>query len=342
MSKDKNRPENIQSSAKFKVLGDPKRMAILQLLMAQPATLSQLGRALGDHPAKIRHHLKQLERADLVTLSATNIVGGFVEKYYAASAPAYLVNLAILPRSTFADTLCLMGSHDLALILLSQMLKESKHPVDLAAISIGSLDGLIALRQGICQLSGSHLPDGSAGQFNQGYVQRLFPTEPVTMITLAHREQGLLVQEGNPLGIRDLADLGRQDIKLINRQPGSGTRIWLDQNIASEGLSAGAIPGYSNDVSSHLEVAQFVASGRAAAGIGLRAASRQYSSDFIPLFTERFDLVLRSETMNLPAVQILLEQINSTDFRRQVETFGGYDTSSTGDVREINNHANKP
>jgi putative molybdopterin biosynthesis protein len=333
---EKDQPQRLGSTAHFKVLGDPRRLAILRLLMAEPATLTQLGKALGDHPAKVRHHLKQLENAGLVNLISTKIVGGFVEKYYAASARAYLVNLALLPHDSSRQSLCLMGSHDIALSILAQRLRESKQPVDLVTISVGSLDGLIALRQGMCQLAGAHLPDSSVGKFNQDYVRHLFPGDPITLVTLAHREQGLIVQEGNPLHITELADLGREEIRLINRQPGSGTRIWLDQKMESEGLDTESVAGYSNTVSTHLQVAETIAMGRAKAGIGLLAASRHYHNDFIPLLKERFDLVMFSKSLELPSVQLLLEQLNSPDFRRQVVALGGYDTSYTGEIRQIN------
>ncbi|GMQ78421.1 MAG: hypothetical protein BMS9Abin02_0930 [Anaerolineae bacterium] len=336
MRTEEDQPQRLGSTTHFKVLGDPKRLAILRLLMAESATLTQLGKALGDHPAKVRHHLKQLENAGLVNLISTRIVGGFVEKYYAASAGAYLVNLALLPHVSSGGSLCLMGSHDIALSILAQRLRESKQPVELFTISVGSLDGLVALRQGMCQMAGAHLPDRSLGNFNQDYVRHLFPGDPIALVTLAHREQGLIVQEGNPLHITELADLGREEINLINRQPGSGTRVWLDQKMESEGLDKNSVAGYSTAVSTHLQVAETVAMGRAKAGIGLFAASRHYHNDFIPLLKERFDLVMFSETLKLPSVRLLLDQLNSADFRRQVESLGGYDTLHTGEIRQIN------
>ncbi len=336
MRTEKDQLQRLGSTAYFKVLGDPKRLAILRLLMAEAATLTQLGKTLGDHPAKVRHHLKQLEKAGLVNLISSNIVGGFVEKYYAASARAYLVNLALLPHDSSGGSLCLMGSHDLALSILSHRLRKSKLPVELVTISVGSLDGLVALRQGVCQLAGAHLPNLSHGKFNSDYVRHLFPGEPITLVTLAHREQGLLVQEGNPSNITELADLSREEINIINRQPGSGTRVWLDQKMESEGLDKNSVAGYSTSVSTHLQVAETIAMGRAKVGIGLFAASRQYHNDFIPLFKERFDLVMYSRSLELPSVQLLLEQLNSADFRRQVEALGGYDTSHSGEIRQIN------
>jgi len=339
MKSDDSLPSRLESPDHFKLLGDPRRFAILQYLMAQPATLSQLGKLLGDHPAKVRHHLKKLENGGLVKLVSTQVTGGFVEKYYSAASRAYLVNLAILPRFPSAGSICLMGSHDLALAILVQTLQSSKSPLELLTYSIGSLDGLIALRQGNCHLAAAHLPDRSTGQFNKDSVQHLFPGEPMTLITLAHREQGLVVQEGNPLGISDLADICREEISLVNRQPGSGTRVWLDRMMNAEGLDIAAVDGYSQSVSSHLQVAHTVASGQAQVGIGLFAASQRYHNEFIPLFSEQFELVLFSDSLELPAVQVILDHLNSGQFRRQVEALGGYDTSSTGKIREINGYA---
>ncbi len=328
--------DRIKSTDTLKVLGDPRRLAILRLLMRQPQTLSQLGRVLDTYPAKVRHHLKQLEGAGLVELSSTQIVRGFVEKYYSATAQAYLVNLAIVPQPTKKGAILAFGSHDLALDLLSQQLDQITPSPQLYTVPVGSLEGLIALRQGVCQLAGCHLLDEASGEYNRDYVRHLFPGKSMLLFTLTYRQQGLLVPLGNPQGIRELADLAREDVNFINRQPGSGTRIWLDQKLGELGISSEHVRGYEKERHTHLQVSRAVSSGEVGAGIGLLAAARSCNLDFVPLFVERFDLVLPDESKDLPEVQPLLDQLQSATFRKAIAALGGYETRHTGEVISVN------
>ena len=148
-----NQLRRIQDFEHLKILADARRLAILRLLMAKQATLSQLGQALGEHPARVRHHLKQLEKAGLVELVDTRVVRGFVEKYYRARARAFLLQELILPDDPKRETITVLGSHDLALEALAERLREQSS-MDLLVLPVGSLDGLIALRQGSAQLAG--------------------------------------------------------------------------------------------------------------------------------------------------------------------------------------------
>jgi len=328
--------ERIRSTDILKVLGDPRRLAILRLLMRQPQTLSQLGRVLDTYPSKVRHHLKQLELAGLVELSSTQIIRGFVEKYYSATAQAYLVNLAIVQQPTKKETILAFGSHDLALDLLSQQLDHIVPSPQLNTVPVGSLEGLIALRQGVCQLAGCHLLDETSGEYNLDYVRHLFPGKSMLLFTLTYRQQGLLVPLGNPQGIRNLADLAREDVNFVSRQPGSGTRIWLDQKLSELRISPEQIRGYDEEKHTHLQVGRAVASGAVGAGIGLLAAARSCDLDFVPLFVERFDLVMPSENKDLPEFQPLLDQLQSAKFRKAMAALGGYETRHTGEVLSVN------
>jgi len=331
-----NELEHVHSVTAFKALSEPLRLSILELLMYRPATLSQLGRSLGAHPAKIRHHLKMLEKAGLVSLDSTKVVGGFVEKYYRASAKAYQINKTILPKSSVKRSMCLMGSHDLALSLLANRLRDLIDPVDFQTIFVGSLEGLIALQQSACQLAGCHLRDPRDGQYNFNFVRTLFPGMPMIMVTLAERKQGLIFIAGNPLGINDLSDLSREDLHLVNRQPGSGTRVWLDQNLESGGIDTGTISGYDRSVNSHLQVARAVVAGEANTGLGLLAAARVFDLGFLPLFQERYDLVMPAAALEDSNIQKMLEQLTSGEFRKKLEALGGYDTDHTGEIQIVN------
>jgi putative molybdopterin biosynthesis protein len=320
----------LQSLETIKILSDPRRVEILRLLMKKPATLSQLGRILNMHPAKIRHHLKQLEEVGLVEFVSSREVRGFVEKYYQASAPAYFVNYAVLPNPGKQGTIFALGSHDLALELLADHLGQDTSTPNLVALPVGSLDGLIALRQGFCQLTGCHLYDPVDGEYNTSYVRHLFPGKPMHVVTLAHREQGLMVAPGNPHQIRGLQDLGREDLIFINRKSGSGTRLWLDQQLRKIGVESAQIKGYENTVNTHSQVAKAIVEGKVDFGLGVLAAARQFELGFIPLFVERFDLVIPDEHFQSALLFPALEYLHSAHFRTAIQELGGYNPQETG------------
>lgn len=324
--------QRIDALDQLNALADDRRLTILRLLMAGPATLSQLGRACGQHPAWVRHHLKHLEQAGLVQMTTTRPVRGFLEKYYQATARAFTINTLIVPQHPDRETIIAMGSHDLALELLAVDMSKDHRVPNLLTLPVGSLEGLIALRQGAGHLAGCHLLDPELDEYNRPYVRHLFPGQPVVLVTLAHRQQGLLLPPGNPRQLRTLEDLAREDVVLINRNRGSGTRLWLDQRLHGLGIHPQQVRGYEQGVSTHTEVAQAVARGQADAGLGLLAAARQFGLDFIPLFQERYDLVIPQEQHASPLLQPLLDRLQAGDFRRAVEALGGYDTMHTGEI----------
>jgi len=323
----------IQEFEHLKILADARRLVILRMLMAKAATLSQLGEALGEHPARVRHHLKQLESAGLVELVETRIVRGFVEKYYRARARAFMLQEMILPDSAGKDVIAILGSHDLALeALTSHIDNDERIPLDLLVLPIGSLEGLIALRQGSAQLAGCHLLDVDSGEYNLPYVRHIFPDKDVSLVTLAHRQQGLLTAPGNPLQLNGLEDLARQDVTLVNRNRGSGTRLWLDRQLEQISLPEDAVRGYDHEVRTHNAVAEEILGGDADAGIGLEAAALQSGLGFIPLFQERFDLVVPGDQIENERLQPLFDLLTSAKFRRLATDLGGYSTSSSGDL----------
>ena len=326
----------IRNFEHIKLLSDSRRLAILRLLMAGPGSLSTLGRALGEHPARARHHLKLLEQAGLVELVETRPLPGFVEKYYRATAQAFMLSALVLPAWSEGETLVALVSHDLALDLLARRVEQAHTGLRFLPVPVGSLDGLVALRQGLARLAGCHLLDADTGQYNLPYVRHFFPDRPMAVFTLAYRQQGLLVAPGNPLGLRGLQDLARQDVLLVNRNLGSGTRLWLDRQLRLLGLPPAVVRGYDQEVRTHTAVAEAVAQGRANAGIGLLAAARRFGLDFIPLFQERYDLVLPEEDLSLPPLQPLFELLNSGQYRQAVAELSGYETAHTGERLTLN------
>lgn len=304
-------------------------MGMLRMLMTRPATLTQIGERLGKHPAWVRHHVQVLLAAGLVELVEERTVRNYTEKYYAATADAFESHLLIAAESDEEMTLVALGSHDLGLEMLGRDVGNAH--VGLVSVPVGSLDGLIALRQGLCDVAGCHLFDDERDEYNLPFLRHLFPDIPTIAVTLAYREQGLIAAEGNPLGLRHVGDLGRGNVRLANRNPGSGTRIWLDMQLRKEGVEASTISGYDSSFGTHTAVAAAVASGGADVGIGLRASAEQLGLSFTPLFMERYDLVVRRDRMDEERVEALLSSLSSRRLRQAIGTLSGYDTAHTGE-----------
>ena len=213
----------------------------------------------------------------------------------------------------------------MAIELLTELLADH---LDILSLPIGSLDGLLALRQNLCNFSGAHLLD-PCGEYNLPFIRHFFPDRPMQVITLAHREQGLMTAPGNPKAIRELADLVREDITFINRNPGSGTRLWLDSHLLAEGIPAERIRGYETAVSTHTACASLVHQRKVDTALGFRAAACKYELDFIPLFHERYDLIFMQQQCE--SLAPLLDTIQTHSFRRSVDALSGYDTTHTGE-----------
>lgn len=330
-----NEYQRINSLEPVVLLSEPKRLAILQLLMRRRQTLTDLAEILDSYPAQVRHHLKLLEAAGLVKLVDTEARRGFVAKYYRASARAYLIQLPLVPLHDLDRELLLFSSHDLGLELLGKMLQHNQSPTRLLMIPVGSLDALIALRQQVCQLSGCHLLDVETGRYNLPFVQHLFPGQEMQVIHIARRLQGLIVPPGNPLKIREFADIANPQVRFINRQPGSGTRLWLDHKLQAEAIPTDTIHGYDRTARTHHEVAQAVAGGEANLGVGLFAAALAHEAGFIPLFEEAFDLVLPRELAEAPIFTPVGDLLNSAEFRMAVQILGGYYPRRMGEVLHL-------
>jgi putative molybdopterin biosynthesis protein len=314
----------------LKIIGDPIRLEILRLLMKKSATLSQIGEQMGMHPARIRYHLKKLETAGLVEFNFSREVRGFVEKYYRSTAQSFFINQIILPKLDEKRTIVALGSHDPALELLADHFAVKKSDPNLVVVPVGSLDGLVALRQGFCHLAGCHLYDPIGKEYNTSFVRHFFPGQRMHVVTLAHRLQGLVVAPGNPLEIKGLEDLRREDVNFINRRKGSGTRLWLDQELKDLGIQPSEISGYGVEVNTHSAVAESVLSGTAQLGLAVLAAARKSNLHFIPLFEERFDLVIQDNAYESDLLTPAMEYLQTQKYRHAIQALGGYDAHDTG------------
>ena len=235
------------------------------------------------------------------------------------------------PLDEIHHTVVMVGSHDLTLDLLASLLRRSYPPLFLSSQNVGSLGGLLAIKNGICHLAGSHLLDPDTGEYNFPYIRQYLQGTPVRVIHLVNREQGLIVQKGNSKKVKGLKDLQREEVSFINRQKGSGTRILLDHLLKTLSLDPRQIRGYEREEFTHMAVASSVASGRVDAGLGILSAARALHLDFIPIGTERYDLVIPSIYFQGKEVQKILEAIRSREFKDMVLRMGGYDVSRTGE-----------
>jgi putative molybdopterin biosynthesis protein len=196
---------------------------------------------------------------------------------------------------------------------------------------VGSLGGILAIKNGNCHMAGSHLLDPETGEYNFPYIHTYLNGMEVRVIHLVWREQGLFVQRGNPKKVKGLDDLLRKDITFINRQKGSGTRILLDHTLKVLSLKPDQIRGYEKEEFTHMAVASTVASGIADAGLGILPAAKAMNLDFIPIAKERYDVIIPSIYFEDEKVQKVIETIRSDDFKRMVSQMGGYDVSRTGE-----------
>ena len=233
-------------------------------------------------------------------------------------------------RTEIERTILCIGSHDLTLDLLAQFLAE--HDRRLASANVGSQGGLIALRRAEAHLAGSHLLDPRTGKYNISYIRQYMPTIPVKVVALVGRQQGLLVRRGNPKGVKTLEDLSRPGLQFVNRQRGAGTRVLLDSHLALLGIAHESIVGYSQEEYTHLGVAAAIASGRADCGLGIAAAAHALDLDFIPLFQERYDLVIPKEHADSHLLAPLFGLLTDRGFREAVSQLTGYDVSVMGTV----------
>lgn len=316
--------QSIHSFGMIKLLADPRRMDILRRLMASPATLTHLARTMKQSPAWIRHHILALEAANLVEVSEIRKTGKVTEKFYRAKADALLLQEIILPK-TKRPAVIFSGSHDLALEGIAAHLE--KH-VMLLSLPVGSLDGLVNLRQGLCQISGSHLLDVS-GEYNTPFIRHLFPDREVEIVTLAYRTQGLILASGNPLGVKKISDVAKPGLRFVNRNAGSGTRLWLDAELRKLKIPIDKVNGYEKFVKTHSEAARWIAGNKADAALGLQAAAYQHGLDFIPVFEERYDLVLPRE--NEKSLLPLLEYLQTSTFRTELNALTGYNSTHSGE-----------
>jgi putative molybdopterin biosynthesis protein len=220
---------------------------------------------------------------------------------------------------------------DIVLDVLTRHLQTQLPHLRFLRQYIGSIPGLLSLYQGTANLVTAHLWDGDSGAYNLPYVRRLLPGQRTLIYNLVYRYEGFYVAKGNPKSICTWNDLSELEIRLVNRECGSGARVLLDEQLRKLQIESSSLQGYTHEETSHLAVASCIARGDADVGIGTEKAALQVEAiDFIPLQKERYDLVMRKEDLSKPHFQTLIAILQSVGFRKEVSGMGGYDISEMG------------
>ena len=252
-----------------------------------------------------------------------------VEGYEAGSE----VEVRLLcPVSKLENTVVTIGSHDPLLDELADLMHLEDSSVYMSSAHVGSMGGIMAVRRGEAHVAGCHLLDTETGEYNVSFMKKYFPHGGVRLVRCVGRQQGLMVQKGNPLQIRECADIAGEKVRYVNRQKGSGTRILTDYLCKQNNLQVDAIYGYDREELTHNSVAVQIVSGSADAGMGIYSAAKLYDLDFIPICIEEYDLLISDHAWETPQVQKMLEILKSDAFREKILALGGYTLENPGEI----------
>jgi putative molybdopterin biosynthesis protein len=221
------------------------------------------------------------------------------------------------------------GSNDLLLDKTIALFNKTAAGQIAVFANLGSMGGLRALRQNFCHIATSHLLQNNGDEYNFDFAGQEFTNMPV-IVNFCRREQGFMIQKGNPKQIHTIADLNRPDIRVVNRSLATGTRLLFDKELLKAGLNPEKIDGYTHEVNSHMEVGLEVLAGRAHFGPGIRPVATLLGLDFIPLRWERYDLLITKDRFFDKGVQSFIGLLQDAEFKKIAEPFTGYDVSSSG------------
>jgi molybdate-binding protein/DNA-binding XRE family transcriptional regulator len=238
-------------------------------------------------------------------------------------------DLVVFAKEEAAQKRLVLAGCDPATGLLARMV-EKISGVEIVSAAASSKLALSWLSEGKVHIAGSHLEDPKTGEFNLPYLRKQFPDGDFSVVTFARWEEGFVVAAGNPKRVRKIEDLARKNARFVNREPGSGSRGLLDQLMEKAHMDAENVQGYDRIAHGHLAAAYCVVSREADVCLATRSAAQTFGLDFVPLHSERYDLVIRKRTADLPAVKAFLDVLQRATLRRKLEVLAGYDTSQTG------------
>ena len=231
------------------------------------------------------------------------------------------------------NTLVSIGSHDMIIDVMNDMMAERFPGMNLSGTHVGSMGGLMALSRGETVIAPTHLLDEETGEYNVSYMENIFPGENMALIKGVDRIQGIMVKKGNPLGIKGVEDLTR--VRYVNRQRGAGTRVLLDYKLKQAGITPDMIDGYDKEAATHMAVAALVASEEIDAGMGVKSAADAMGLDFIEVGTEEYDFAIRQENLELPQVRAFRQILESEEFHEKLAEMGGYGWRQAGRIVTI-------
>ncbi|MBN1537061.1 MAG: GntR family transcriptional regulator [Anaerolineales bacterium] len=313
-----------------------------QELVAQGLVTSRAGqgtRVVGQIPDQGNTPLRRLNilhRAEAFLLEVLN--AGYTQAEIEEAVRLALDRWRAVSKRPSAPTpniVRFIGSHDLAVTWLASHFPEIASGYSFQPQFTGSMGGLIALVEGNADLAGCHLWDEESHTYNIPFIQKLLPGKQMALLHLAERQLGLILSPGNPLRISGLKDICGDGVRFINRQSGSGTRVWLDSMLRQHGIQTEKICGYDIEMNTHSEIAKTIAEGNADVGLGLEASAHTYGLDFTPLTCEKYDLVCHANSLNNPAIQKLAKWLSTSESRQVFSNLAGYVTTDTGKVTII-------
>ena len=231
------------------------------------------------------------------------------------------------------NTLVSIGSHDMIIDVMNDMMAERFPGMNLSGTHVGSMGGLMALSRNETVIAPTHLLDEETGEYNVSYMENIFPGENMALIKGVDRIQGIMVKKGNPLGIKGVEDLTR--VRYVNRQRGAGTRVLLDYKLKQAGITTDMIDGYDKEAATHMAVAALVASEEIDAGMGVKSAADAMGLDFIEVGTEEYDFAIRQENLELPQVKAFMNILESREFHEKLAEMGGYGWRQAGRIVTI-------
>ncbi|MBR5291736.1 MAG: molybdopterin biosynthesis protein [Clostridia bacterium] len=242
------------------------------------------------------------------------------------------VNVRLLTdKARLDNTLVVIGSHDPLLDELGDMMHRQDRSMYMSSSHVGSMGGIMALKRGEAHAAGCHLLDSETGEYNLSFIRKYFPNGGVKLIRCVGRQQGLMVQKGNPLGLKGFADVAKDGVRYVNRQKGSGTRILADYLCTKENIDRSSVYGYDREELTHTSVAIQIASGSADAGMGIYSAAKLYDLDFLPVCIEEYDLLIPDFAYDTPMVRQMLDTMTSSEFKARLEVLGGYTLDGIGE-----------
>ena len=271
--------------------------------------------------------------AETLDYSEDKKISGYVDFPEDAERIPAGSNVKVLLRDSMEqikNTLLFIGSHDPLVDEISKILVQRNSKYILSSAHVGSMGGIQAIRRGEAHLAGIHLLNEKDGSYNQSFVTKYFPNGEASLIECVGRTQGIMVAKKNPKNITGISSLCNPDIRYINRQKGSGTRILFDYLCKKEGIATDSLHGYAHEEFTHNDVAKLIAKGEADAGMGVHAAAKLYDLDFIPIYSEQYDLLIPDTIKNHPGIIEILDILKSEEFAEKAAMLGGYTLNKPG------------